>query len=241
VECNIPDIYSKWQCSALGFAARAAKLPDEHPTKELFQSLYADPFSSYRTPAKPLTSAIKAIEDEWKVDHNSLNRTKLKVLLKQSTFDRWSECKEGKALKSVKSSPELSHYLRFDSKSDAVKRARLRFDRARLNYSLHRRTLIDSPSCATCAGINETRDHLIADCPRYDAARYTCRLALEAIGVTFDVRTVLGSVDRLATSNCQMSSTSLLNSSIRFGQCVIFKCWLQPSRSGSCCNRAFPC
>src|SRR6185437_14772933 len=73
-------------------------------------------------------------------------------------------CSTGaKSLRALKTSPGLSRYLKLDDQQTACARARLRFNRARLNASLHERKAIDSPDCTAC-GVPETVHHAVCDC-----------------------------------------------------------------------------
>ena len=58
--------------------------------------------------------------------------------------------------------------------------SRLRFNRARLNQSLHKRRCSITPMCTTC-NTPETVEHVVMDCPRYDAIRFNCLCALSSI------------------------------------------------------------
>ena len=71
-----------------------------------------------------------------------------------------------------------SSYLFLDPRPIQVLRARLRFDAARLNFSLHKRRQVPSPRCAHCSSIrpyavfvDESVHHVLLDCPRYEEAR----------------------------------------------------------------------
>ena len=57
--------------------------------------------------------------------------------------------------------------------------SRLRFNRARLNQSLHKRSCAITPMCATC-NTPETVQHVVMECPRYDDIRYQCLCALSS-------------------------------------------------------------
>ena len=60
--------------------------------------------------------------------------------------------------------------------------SRLRFNRARLNQSLFKRTCIDTDICSTCGNNTvETVEHVLMWCPRYDSIRFHCFCDLSAI------------------------------------------------------------
>ena len=59
--------------------------------------------------------------------------------------------------------------------------SRLRFNRARLNQSLHKRKCSLTPMCNTCETTPETVEHVVMQCPRYDDIRYRCLCSLSSI------------------------------------------------------------
>ena len=60
--------------------------------------------------------------------------------------------------------------------------SRLRFNRARLNQSLHKRARVQSEICSTCQNNTiETVEHVLMHCPRYDLIRFRCFCDLSAI------------------------------------------------------------
>ena len=59
--------------------------------------------------------------------------------------------------------------------------SRLRFNRARLNESLHHRHVCSTNKCPTCPDVTETVEHITMFCPRYDAPRFKCFHSLAAI------------------------------------------------------------
>jgi len=51
--------------------------------------------------------------------------------------------------------------------------SRLRFNRSRINQSLHKRSCIDTDKCPTCPNnITETVEHVVMKCPAYDQLRF---------------------------------------------------------------------
>ena len=58
--------------------------------------------------------------------------------------------------------------------------SRLRFNRARLNQSLHKRSRSITSMCATCINTPETVEHVVMQCPRYDTIRFQCLCALSS-------------------------------------------------------------
>ena len=60
--------------------------------------------------------------------------------------------------------------------------SRLRFNRARLNQSLHKRAQIQSEICSSCLNNTiETVEHVVMRCPRYDSIRFRCFCDLSAM------------------------------------------------------------
>jgi hypothetical protein len=97
-------------------------------------------------------------------------------LVQQLDHQRWRST-GAKSLRALKTSPGLSRYLKLDDQQTACARARLRFNRARLNASLHERKCIDSPDCTAC-GVPETVHHAVCDCNRYANLRATAAAEL---------------------------------------------------------------
>ena len=60
--------------------------------------------------------------------------------------------------------------------------SRLRFNRSRLNQSLHKRACVHSDECATCKNnIIETVEHVLMRCPRYDQQRFSLFCYLSSV------------------------------------------------------------
>ena len=75
----------------------------------------------------------------------------------------------------------LPSYFHLLSPSDASVISRLRFNRARLNQSLHYRHVLTTDKCPTCPDVRETVEHVVMSCPRYDAIRFKCFHRLASI------------------------------------------------------------
>jgi Reverse transcriptase (RNA-dependent DNA polymerase)/Endonuclease-reverse transcriptase len=75
----------------------------------------------------------------------------------------------------------LPSYFRLLSPSNASVISRLRFNRSRLNQSLHYRRVLTTNKCPTCPDEIETVEHVVMSCPRYDVARFACFRSLFAI------------------------------------------------------------
>lgn len=114
-------------------------------------------------------------------------------LLHQSDFSR--------VLRQLQPSPCPTAYILNDSRSAAVLRARIRFNRSNLNHSLYRRTLADSPDCLICPGVAETEHHALFDCPAFDFPRHLCFNALSAFGCPISSAVLTGDMSSVRASD----------------------------------------
>lgn len=149
-------------------------------------------FTSHSSTASLLESAIQLhspipwlsqLESFARLNSSSIpisSRLSLSSSLATSlTYTSWSSSSLGSHLKQFIKTPVLSvshSYLALDSRPSQVLRARLRFNAARLNASLHRRNLATSPNCSHCWNnlhlpVAETVEHLLLNCPAYSDAR----------------------------------------------------------------------
>ncbi len=95
----------------------------------------------------------------------------------------------------------LSSYLKVLSAGDAIHMARLRFNRARLNQSLHKRARSSTDKCPHCPTEVESPEHLLLHCPRYAKARYDCHVAISHhMPYHLCLASLLGSHDRLVSA-----------------------------------------
>jgi hypothetical protein len=196
-ECGLPDPRVRWEASALAFATRTSSLPDSHLARELFDQLYNKSFHHSARRWLPLSESVKQIEESWGVSHRSpdLSRSRIKQMCLSRSLASLSD-----RFRSLHPDPGPAMYLRVDAKPIAAIRARLRFDRARLNHSLCRRGLSHSSHCPHCPDQPETVEHLLMSCPRYAAERERCRTHLLPAGVPFLLNVILGDVEHLARS-----------------------------------------
>jgi hypothetical protein len=121
----------------------------------------------------------------------------------------------GTSLRAVRCTDSIhpSFYLKIDPLSIARLRARLRLGRARLAASLFVRGISSSsssssspPSSPFCphppcraAGVNETREHVLLDCPLYDAVRdriHATMLQRPSLQREMNIGDALGAVER---------------------------------------------
>jgi len=108
------------------------------------------------------------------------------ALSRRIAFNEWQQLPIGGAiLRSVKFGPACSFFLYEEPRARAVLRTRLRFDRASLAKSLHKRALADSPLCPLCAsGAEQTVEHALLRCafPPLATARAVCLDQLQQLG-----------------------------------------------------------
>lgn len=98
-------------------------------------------------------------------------------------------------------SPGIAPYLLHDERSTLCLRARLRFSRSHLRSHQYRFGLVDSPVCQECKlGVDETVEHVVLECPKYDGPRRRLSEALSALDLRLSVQIVLGGFEeRLKT------------------------------------------
>jgi hypothetical protein len=186
-ECACLNTEGMFGKATMAFARRAITLPAAHPTAELWT---ADSHSTVHSELKRFEhrTSMKALECDNTQVTNSLLRFQLRHC--------WDE--EDKSVPPVmllKLEPGLPAYLVHDNKTTAARRARLRFDRTGLNASLFHRRLAASPDCPECKGQAETADHVIMQCPKYNAARLLCDGRLRQLGLQHETHWALGGVE----------------------------------------------
>src|SRR4051812_43060381 len=79
----------------------------------------------------------------------------------------------------------------------ASTRARLRLDRASLNASLAQRRVVPDKLCPECKNPEETVEHCLCVCPRYNAERKQCTVKLAAVSAAPTLDVLLGNVEHL--------------------------------------------
>ena len=95
----------------------------------------------------------------------------------------------------------LPSYLKVLNAGDATHMARLRFNRARLNQSLHKRARSNTDKCPHCPTEVESPEHLLLHCPRYAKARHDCHAAIsQHMPYHLSLPSLLGSHDRLVSA-----------------------------------------
>jgi hypothetical protein len=96
----------------------------------------------------------------------------------------------------------LPAYLEMEDRRTAILRARLRFNKALLNESLHSRQLTSSPFCPeiACRHQVESPEHLLLHCPRFEHLRFNMMIVFASINVQMCARLLLGEVGDLPHS-----------------------------------------
>lgn len=196
-ECGIPSLEVFSNHLALRLASRLAKrFGPTHPSLQIFNVYY-----KRRRVAKgdgryaPFGRLVKKIEGVWQVDHAKDWITAKELLVK---CHKWFlDYQGGDYLKAVKKTTNLSPFYKVDNRDLAAHRARLRLDRAKLNFSFHQRKWVDSPDCEHCAknlniSAHETPDHVISVCPAYSNARAKLQRILSLNRYVFSTKLVLG-------------------------------------------------
>lgn len=123
------------------------------------------------------------------------------ALLRHQLRSWWDgEEKEPCLIKSLKMDPGTALYLLHDPALVAKRRARLRFDRSSLNKSLFRRRLAASPYCPDCPNDEDTAEHILLHCQRYDAARSACDAVFRQYNVHMTLATLLGELGDIRPS-----------------------------------------
>ena len=83
-------------------------------------------------------------------------------------------------------------WVRQTSRVLDVALTRLRIGHTRLTAHLHRLHLAPDPYCPWCRNVEETIEHFILHCPRFNSHRVLLRTQLQALSVpTFDLPTLL--------------------------------------------------
>jgi len=179
----------------LQFASRCSTLHDSHPVKALWsQDLQLSMSETHycRPVAEEAKDTMSVVGIQLPADNEEISQACL-----AHDIRTYELCPRGKALKEIRTSfGFIAPYLRAAGGLLVIRiRARLRFDLAPLNHSLHRRGLAPSPLCDVCK-VNETRSHVILECPKYDTARMACIAQFSLPGQRdhqFDLRGVLDS------------------------------------------------
>jgi hypothetical protein len=137
----------------------------------------------------------------------------LSLLARQRSFKEWqAEGTGGGVLRTCKLRAGRSLYLYHESRGTAVLRARLRFNRASLEQSLHMRGLAVSPTCfhVDCrrAGLEDTVDHALLHCPLIRVERERCRNQLAALNppIALTLQVALGSLPKPRKSSVPVLS-----------------------------------
>ncbi len=179
--------------------------PQAHPAATLscteLESMHAHSAGSPRIAALPLSdsspagpipapaanaapSAHPSVLDSTAPDCPS----SVSLLARKLSVAEWQhEASGGALMRTLKTTHGRSLYLYFEPRSTAVRRSRLRFNRAALAESLAKRGLVDSPLCphSPCRRrkIAQTVEHALMQCPSIAVARQRCKNQLRVAGV----------------------------------------------------------
>ena len=217
IECAIPDTHIWIQHLGLRLARRVIQLPPTHSARACWDywrnaGVPIDRVESARFfVSLPFAQLIFAIEARWfgideihyygaddvyalwaDVSNRNLKLSTTELLLRcylQAVLDDRCE-----VLRDVKPQPGLSAYLKMDSRSTSVHRARLRLDRALTHANMYQRKLADSPYCpsARCHRQPETVQHLLLHCPRYQRDRSKLSALLRDHDLDLSLALILG-------------------------------------------------
>lgn len=203
-------------CSAIVFAHRIdtqlAEANPKHPAHLIFreQSRAALPRNcpKYRI---PLAKAVKTVEWQLGVDHDSSEASRISSLRKPA-LSRQIRQILGPKEPHKRSRYATAHtmrlapasYLLLDPRKTAILRARLRFNRHHLRARQYKLRLANSPWCPACDWIPrpgkrkpqhllryETPEHVLLSCPRFQLLRInlSAELALQNISPNLDIIT----------------------------------------------------
>ena len=181
IENKYPEFPSKWTVSSVN---------QGHADEDDI-----DPPAHYPV---PVPDPIPNLASE-PIDHRILNHRNLKAQELNQSRQLWLESGCCRALAELKprviSTIKKEFYLYHDPPNICRMRSRLRFNAAKTNVTLHKYRLIESPHCdhpqCNRAGIDETRQHVLLECPKYNRNRQTmmidlvreCNIALAQINV----------------------------------------------------------
>jgi len=187
-EAGVMNCESIYNLAALRFGHQLLKLDAKDPCKQLL-------FSHTNT----ITVEINRVQRSTDVSYESTAEMKAaRKTIDKLQFDVWVfDSSTANHLKGIKLNYGTSSYLLHDSRAICNVRARLRFDKASLHASLAQRRIVQDPNCALCH-VPETVEHCILHCQRFDNLRTTCKSALLAQNIPFNIATVLGDTTGLS-------------------------------------------
>jgi hypothetical protein len=138
-----------------------------------------------------------SIDGDWKSEYSESKPSVIRRAISK-TFDEWIKGDSTMALRTIHAAqlPGISTYLRYDTKPIARHRARLRFNLGGLNSSPVRRGAGGSIGCPDTRCVSEeTVEHVLLMCPRYDYLRFRLQCSLNRYDIDLDLRVALGCVD----------------------------------------------
>lgn len=179
-EAAVPEL-QQW-CGFLGlrFAQRLHDGAESVPARALLKQHYDFPPRKARVNRAPLAAWVLKTEEE----HGRLHREDRysREAFREWWFSRVQKLAEQRLIAQLKTSFEVSPFLRVDGRDVACLRVALRLGRARINEWLARIKVVPSAVCG-CGAAVESVQHVIVDCPRHAAARAVFVAALGAEGL----------------------------------------------------------
>jgi endonuclease/exonuclease/phosphatase family metal-dependent hydrolase len=215
-EFGIPDSSVLREYLLLSCAIRFHSLPPNHPSKEALEDMKRTAandrhFQSrrFQSDRSPFYREVLDLEGKWQLTHRQSDskKTLARCYPQQTRRKYLSDSSESLTFKScsVDTPFRLSPYLHLESPAAARLRARIRHNRALTNQRLHTIRHRDNPYCDTCGpSTRETCEHLLLQCPRFDAARADLRSAcwslsfLPSLSQPIRQRLLVLSVDTIA-------------------------------------------
>jgi len=206
---------SIWRdCCALVFAHRVdVKLLKDRPDHPIVKIFREEARSRLRKNCPkyliPFGKAIKAAEHRLGVSHVSEKASRIASLRKLAltrqicqlrTPDQHHKCSSYSSDFAL--CPAPTSYIKSDSKTTAVLRARIRLNRHHLRSRQAKLRLIDSAQCPACLWYHrpapvvptETPRHVLLDCPRFTTARMQCSIELNLFNVDMTLDVLTGDV-----------------------------------------------
>jgi hypothetical protein len=149
------------------------------PPSSPFRTMFYHYFALLKPP--PMVSALMLFEGSMPFRHHEISNLDLKLAFLQLHHSQCIRKKKGKYILQFLSKLSLRTppYLRFDPKPLVLVRARLRFNLSMLNSSAFTRGQAPSAICPHCPDINETRDHVLLDCPAFARIRSSLSTILD--------------------------------------------------------------
>jgi hypothetical protein len=201
VECGTLSINSQHALSALRFGSVLHKAKPNDPCLPFFH-----------TKSNFIAAKMRRFEKAVEVKcANAAAMASVRSAIDDWQLDAWRFSDSGSSLlKGCKLQSGTSLYLLRESRRLTAVRARLRLERSSLNSSLFQRRITADPSCPECKANDETVQHCLLECPRYEMHRQNCRNGLSVLNLPLDLPTLLGDNEQIqpAARRTQALSTT---------------------------------